>query len=162
MGFHGTKKVGKRVRALARGSGFRFHFNPSRFNPSGQVAPPRTAKKPAPQAVFVGPCRVDKPAHRRGPAAASAATAPACASLATSRSAFMAAIEVTDIARKATVIAAEMPVRDQPVASAIGVSSTGRANSDPIATTRRHDHPAIGRLCHRVPPACLTSRDSVC
>ena len=32
MGFHGTKKVGKRVRALARGSGFRFHFNPSRFN----------------------------------------------------------------------------------------------------------------------------------
>ena len=32
MGFHGTKNVGKRVRALARGSDLRFHLNPSRFN----------------------------------------------------------------------------------------------------------------------------------
>lgn len=32
------------------------------------------------------------------------------------------------------VIAAEIPVRDQPVASAIGVSSTGSENIAPIAT----------------------------
>src|SRR5688500_13216313 len=40
-------------------------------------------------------------------------------------------IEVTAIARKPMVIAIEMPVRDQPVASAIGVRSTGNEKSDP-------------------------------
>jgi hypothetical protein len=62
-------------------------------------------------------------------------------------------IEVTAMAKNPTVMAMEMPVRDQPVASAIGVSSTGREKSDPMAmhpmkppaatTTQRYDESAI-------------------
>jgi hypothetical protein len=38
------------------------------------------------------------------------------------------------IARNPIVIAVEMPVRDQPVVSVIGVSRTGNENIAPIAT----------------------------
>ena len=36
--------------------------------------------------------------------------------------------------RKSSVIAIEMPVRDQPVASDIGFRNTGSVNSEPMAT----------------------------